>query len=135
MIRIIPQRHYICFYDASSTKIKHKYIAKLDILKPKDRQRLFDIRYAQPNVRQRLLKWNRKIRSGKESLLRQTLEKTLPITATNGEADGNTQDIKTGKTGMVHDGDNQRSGCLINNPSNSDLENTKDLKTTVDEDM
>jgi len=87
MIRLVPQRHYICFYDTSSTDLKPKYIAKLDMLKP---HHLFDLRYAQPKVRQRLLKLNRKIRAGKESLLKQTLKKSLPATGIDGEADGDT---------------------------------------------
>ena len=33
MIRLVPQRHYICFYDTSSTDLKPKYIAKLDMFK------------------------------------------------------------------------------------------------------
>ncbi len=98
MIRLVPQRHYICFYDTSSTDLKPKYIAKLDMLKPHHRQHLFDVRYAQPKVRQRLLKLNRKIRAGKESLLKQTLKKSLPATDINGEADGDTQNTMTGKS-------------------------------------
>ena len=98
MIRLVPQRHYICFYDTSSTDLKPKYLEKLDILKPHHRQHLFDVRHAQPKVRRRLLKLNRKIRAGKESLLKQTLKKSLPATGIDGEADGDTQNTTTGKS-------------------------------------
>ncbi len=137
MIRLVPQSHYIWFYDTSSTDLKPKYLAKLDILKPHHRQHLFDVRYAQPKVRQRLLKLNlnRKIRAGKESLLKQTLKKSLPATGINGEADGDTQNTTTGKAGISQGETNQGSVSLVNTLSNSDMKDRKDSATTMDENI
>ena len=103
IIRIIPHRHYVCFYDTSSPRRKSKFISKLDILKPEDRQLFFDIRYAPPNRRQRLLKWDRKIRSERKSLLRQTLEKSLPATFIAGKAIEDSQSTGIVKEGTVDD--------------------------------
>ena len=107
MILINPQRHYISFYDvsSSSSRSRKNHISRLDILKPKDRQRLFDIRHASPKTRHRLLKWDRKLR--KKSLLRLTLEKTLPAAFLAGKITGHPQMASVGKTGVTHKGNSE----------------------------
>ena len=108
MILIKPQRHYICFYDLSPSRPKKDYISRLDVLKPKDRQRLFDIRYASPKTRHRLMKWERKLR--KKSLLRLTLEKSLPTAFFAGRVRGGVRSPGTSEKGGIDEGGSEEAG-------------------------
>ena len=118
-IRIVPWKHYLCFYDDSPQNQKRKYISKLNIIDPKDRQRLYDIRFSMQNVRRRLLRYHCKKQSWDETILQLKSEGTAQVTTVSGETVEGEQDIKMVEGGEMNGEDSQVAECSASTPSKS----------------
>ena len=115
-IRIIPHHQFLMFYDYNLKNHRRKYISKLNILDPRDRQRLFDIRYAQPSLRRRLLSYHCKNRSGVESLSKHTTGQPLAIAEGKDGLIRDVQDVQMDDTGLVSGDESRDDGCTGKTP-------------------
>ena len=89
------------------------------MLDPQDRQRFFDIRYAHPTLRRRLLRYHCKNRAGVESLSEQEPEQTPPVIEGNKEAIEDMEDTAMEDAGNVDQDNGKGDECLPTTPSKS----------------
>ena len=89
------------------------------MLDPQDRQRFFDIRYAHPTLRRRLLRYHCKNRAGIEGLCDQEPGKPLPVAENNKEAIRDTEDTVMGEAGDINQKNGTGDECLPSTPSRS----------------
>ena len=116
VIRVRPHEHYICFYDARPKLAKYHYLSRLNVLDPEDRQRFFDLRFALPRVRRRMLNHRCSRRSWSETLYGLTPDEVF---SANDEerARGEEQDVEMDNAGEADEEDVTNDGDLPTTPS------------------